>query len=177
VFLAARSEATTQRVTFTYTGDAVDALDVVIDTVAIVPWATADILHERTYTAAALVPSTTAGPVMAISAGGTHAANANAKAVVVLLAASTGAPEVVQNIDTTAAGAWTLTGHFHALANQRASWQFVYNDAGGPQMFSAYNQTLTAFFWNAAGYVLIGANSDVAVADTTINNSSIEIKP
>lgn len=176
-FTAARSEATDQKVKFSYTGNTVGDLDVVIDTVSITPWATADILHEHSYAAAALVPSTTAGPVMAIAASGTHAANANAKAVVVLLAASTGAPEVVQNIDTTAAGAWTLTGQLHSLANQRATWQFIYNDAVGPQMFSSYNQTLTAFGFDSAGYVLFGANSDVADADTTINNSSIEIKP
>jgi hypothetical protein len=161
--------------------------------------AAGDLLHRHTYPAAALVQNASAGPYFTFTAGGTHAANENAKTKVIALTTQTvtDTPYVLASVTSTNnGGSWRMEGKVYAStvgsAKDRFSLELLYTDAGREEYAHGTNYTVlqtytlslpiteitgSAFAWDTAGYFLIGANADTADGDVTINTSSVEYKP
>lgn len=153
---------------------------ITFDTISVVPWATGDLMHSHTYTAASLAPSASAAPCFEFSASGRNAGNGNAKNKVVALAGSsaTATPIVLFTATTSDnAGDWVLRGKVYATGASTAAAEFFYSDPAGVVQDSYPITTVTGWDWASDGYLYIGANADTADSDVTVVTSSVEIKP
>ena len=184
-------DGTTDEVVFTVYAPSAKTVSGSFDNFKIEVLAAGDFLHRHTYPAAALVKATSAtapAPYFEFTAGGTHAANGNAKDKVIALVNTTvtSAPAILATIASTDNnGSWRLKGKVYAAYGGGGTdydnfmLELDYVDGSGTYTTSLHSTDLTGnvFAWNAAGYFLIGANADTADGDVTINTSSVEFKP
>lgn len=164
----------------TFSTPAAGETRITFDTISVVPWATGDLMHSHTYTAASLAPSASAAPYFEFSASGRNAGNGNAKNKVVALAGSsaTATPIVLFTATTSDnAGDWVLRGKVYATGASTAAAEFFYSDPAGVVQDSYPITTVTGWAWDSDGYLYIGANADTADSDVTVVTSSVEIKP
>jgi len=150
------------------------------DTVSVVPWASGDLMHSHSYSAASLVPSASAAPYFEFSASGSNAATADVKTNILALATTTvtDVPEIIGQIVTgDNGGNWVVRGKVFATASDDYALELTYIDPTTTTNIVTATTDLTRWAWANAGYIYFGARDDSADSGVTIKASSVEIKP